>query len=69
MNATGTSEKSQDPYQINGGSGEIAPRKASESGGKVHRVSDGKRKNAAPASGTEKATVAYSNLGKNTHQQ
>ena len=47
----------------------VAPRRnISEStvvGGKVHQMSDGKRKNAAPASGSEKASASippYSNI-------
>ena len=61
----------QDPYQMINAGGADAARKSSENGGKVHRVSDSKRRNAAPASGTEKALSSaagppYSNVGRRT---
>ena len=67
-------EKQQsDPYQmIHAGGGDVGRKSLENGGGKVHRVSDSKRRNAAPASGTEKASssavgpLPYSNVGRCT---
>ena len=48
----------QDPYQIG------ADHAQASNSGRVHQASDGKRRNAVPASGTEK-TAAYSDMLQN----